>query len=61
MTLDELINTLVEAREHFVPSQKPIKVYKIDVTTLGGKPEPVGIVYDVDYDNNGVNIYIEDE
>lgn len=58
MTLDKLIEILVEARKHFVPNSSEIVVRYDGVQ---GIDDRAGIVCNCDYDNNGVNIYIEYE
>ena len=59
MTLDELINKLVEAKEHCVQGNTKINVWASDVTSLTSKDTVVGTVSWIDYDNNGVNLYYD--
>lgn len=59
MTLDKLIEKLLEAKDHCVPGDNKVNVWFTESTSLVTKNKLEGSVYDVDYDNNGVNIYFD--
>ena len=52
MSLDEVIIALLEAKEHCVDSNAPVKIL------LDGKY--VATIETIDFDNGGVNINIKD-
>jgi hypothetical protein len=57
MTVDELINKLLEAKEHCIPGNTEINVWKTDMFNLANKDKLEGVVVDIDYDNTGINLY----
>ena len=57
MTLDKLIATCLEAKEHCVDGNSEVNVWFSDVTSLTEKDKLVGNLSFVDYDNNGINLY----
>lgn len=59
MTVDELINKLLEAKEHCVPGDTEINVWKTDMFNLATKDKLEGVVVDIDYDNTGINLYYD--
>lgn len=59
MTLDEIIEKLIEAKEHCVPGNTKVNVWFTDITSLTTKDKLEGSVCDVDYDNKSVNIYFD--
>lgn len=57
MTIDELIAALQNAKEHCVPSDTQVSVFK-EPFTLNASSTPIGKVDYLDFDNNSVNIYV---
>ena len=58
MTLNEVIDALIEARNHYVNENSDIAVlYDDDKNTNNTKI--LGSISNIDYDNNGVNVYIQ--
>lgn len=57
MTLDELIEKLVEAKEHCVPGNTKVSVYK-EPFSLVRPSKYLGTVSQLDFDNQSINIYI---
>ncbi len=60
MTLDQLIEKALEAKEHCVPGNTEVNVYFKDVFTLNGGDKFVGKLYDIDYDKKGINLYYDE-
>ena len=60
MTLDTLINKLVEAKEHCVFGNTEINIWSSSPTNFTKKDLLKGKLSWVDYDNLGVNLYFED-
>lgn len=59
MTVNELIDKLLEAKEHCIPGNTEIKVWKTDMFNLATKDKLEGVVVDIDYDNTGINLYYD--
>lgn len=59
MTLDKVIEKLIEAKEHCVLGNTKVNVWFTDITSLTTKDKFEGNVCAVDYDNKGVNIYFD--
>lgn len=57
MTIDELINSLQEAKEHCVSGDTEISVFK-EHPVVKAPPMPIGKIDYLDFDNNSVNIYV---
>lgn len=59
MTLDKVIEKLIEAKEHCVPGNTKVNVWFTDNTSLTVADKFEGSVCNIDYDNKGVNIYFD--
>ena len=57
MTIDELINNLQDAKEHCIPGDTQVSVFK-EHNVLNSPSIPIGKVDYLDFDNNSVNIYV---
>ena len=60
MTLDQLIEKALEAKEHCVSGNTEVSVYFKDVFKLNAEDKFVGKLYDIDYDNKGINLYYDE-
>ncbi|MBQ3306913.1 MAG: hypothetical protein IJG68_01835 [Bacilli bacterium] len=60
MILNDLEKLVKEAKEHCVPGNTKVNVYKTDPYSIKRPDKLTGILYDVDYDNNGLNLYYEE-
>lgn len=59
MILDKVIEKLIEAKEHCVLGSTKVNVWRTNTTSLTAKNKLEGHVCDIDYDNDGVNIYFD--
>lgn len=59
MTLDDVINKLVEAKEHCVPGDTQVHLWSSNPSDLTKRDKLEGDVCWVDYDNLGVNLYFD--
>ena len=59
MTLDDVINKLVEAKEHCVPGDTQVHVWRSNCSSLTEKDKLEGTLWWIDYDNVGVNLYFD--
>lgn len=57
MTLDELIDKLVEAKEHCVPGNSQVHIWSSVLSSFTKPDKLEGDVSLMDYDNLGVNLY----
>jgi len=58
MTLDELINVALEAKEHCVPGETNVRIIPCSISS--DSIEFPGEIYKADYDNGGLNLYYND-
>ena len=61
MTLDEIIDKLVEAKEHCVPGNSQVHIWSSPPFSLTEKDKLKGEVSWIDYDNLGVNLYFDSD
>lgn len=59
MILDDVINKLIEAKEHCVPGNTQVHIWASSPTNLTKRDKLEGEVCWVDYDNLGVNLYFD--